>query len=157
MALLQASARCLRPGAASYLPQLQHLRHFAVVSGEDSHDDFKPVYKEEPVTDAEQQIQKDITNHDVFIYMKGTPNAPECGFSNMACSILNAYKFEYGSRNVLADLNVREGIKKFTGWPTIPQIFYKGEFVGGCDILMEMHKAGELAKMAEDLGVADKQ
>eukprot|EP00878_Enallax_costatus_P003499 GHUV01003713.1.p1 GENE.GHUV01003713.1~~GHUV01003713.1.p1 ORF type:complete len:158 (+),score=50.86 GHUV01003713.1:191-664(+) len=157
MALLQASARSLRAGIVPYLPQLQQLRQLAVVSGEDTHDDFKPKYKQEPVNDAEEQIKQDISSNDVFIYMKGVPEAPQCGFSNMACRILDAYNFKYGSRNVLADITIRDGVKQFTGWPTIPQIFVKGEFVGGCDILMEMHKAGELTKIAEDLGVADKQ
>jgi monothiol glutaredoxin len=76
--------------------------------------------------------------------MKGVPEAPMCGFSSMACRILDAYGVDYGSRNVLEDPELREGIKKFTHWPTIPQIFIKGEFVGGSDILMQMHQKGEL-------------
>ena len=76
--------------------------------------------------------------------MKGIPEAPMCGFSNMACRILDAYGVDYGSRNVLEDPELREGIQKFTHWPTIPQIFIKGEFVGGSDILMQMHQKGEL-------------
>eukprot|EP00775_Hariotina_reticulata_P005021 gene5021-5262_t len=156
--LLAAGSRCLRAGGA-VAPQLQQLRRYAVVSGEDSHDDFKPHYKQEPVPepDVDDQIKKDISSHQVFIYMKGTPDAPMCGFSNMACRILDAYDFKYGSRNVLADACVREGIKKFTGWPTIPQVFVKGEFIGGSDILMEMHKAGELATMAEQMAEAKEQ
>eukprot|EP00879_Flechtneria_rotunda_P004658 GHRR01004919.1.p1 GENE.GHRR01004919.1~~GHRR01004919.1.p1 ORF type:complete len:156 (+),score=42.53 GHRR01004919.1:169-636(+) len=150
MSLLLGGVSCLRAGA-SRAPQLQQLRHFAVVFGEDTHDDFKPKYKTEPVSDADEQIKQDIGNNQVFIYMKGTPEAPQCGFSNMACRILDAYNFKYGSRNVLADQGVREGIKKFTGWPTIPQVFVKGEFVGGSDILMEMHKAGELEQLANEL------
>ena len=74
-----------------------------------------------------------------------------CGFSNMACRVLDAYGLKYGSRDVLADPAVREGIKKFSGWPTIPQVFVKGDFIGGSDILMEMHKSGELEKLAADL------
>lgn len=74
-----------------------------------------------------------------------------CGFSNMACRILDAYGLKYGSSNVLADAGVREGIKKFTDWPTIPQVFVKGEFVGGSDVLMEMHNSGELGKLVESM------
>lgn len=166
MALLQVGVQRLLaasgPGAAGsaalLLPQLQQRlrRGFSVVSGEDSHDDFKPKYKAEPVDDATSTIEADIKGNEVFIYMKGSPDAPQCGFSNMACRILDAYNFKYGSRNVLADEGIREGIKKFTGWPTIPQVFVKGEFVGGSDILMEMHKAGELAQLAEEMGTISK-
>jgi monothiol glutaredoxin len=74
-----------------------------------------------------------------------------CGFSNMACRVLDAYGLRYGSRDVLSDPAVREGVKKFSGWPTIPQVFVKGEFVGGSDILMEMHKSGELEKLAGEV------
>ena len=76
--------------------------------------------------------------------MKGIPEAPMCGFSNMACRILDAYGVDYGSRNVLEDPELREGVKKYTHWPTIPQVFIKGEFVGGSDILLQMHQKGEL-------------
>jgi len=130
---------------------LQQWRSMAVHAGDESHDDFKPKYKSEPVSDAKTQIEKDIADNKVFIYMKGTPEQPQCGFSNMACQILNAYGFQYGSRNVLADAGIREGVKEFTGWPTIPQVFMEGEFVGGSDILMEMHKSGELEKVAEKI------
>ena len=75
---------------------------------------------------------------------QGEPEAPQCGFSNMVCRILDAYGVDYGSRNVLADPAIREGVKAFTGWPTIPQVFAKSEFLGGADILMAMHTAGEL-------------
>lgn len=80
---------------------------------------------------------------------QGSPDAPQCGFSNMACRILDAYGIEYGSRNVLADPEVREGVKAFSEWPTIPQVFVGGEFVGGADILMSMHQSGELEKALE--------
>ena len=75
---------------------------------------------------------------------QGEPEAPQCGFSNMVCRILDAYGVDYGSRNVLADPEIREGIKAFTGWPTIPQVFARAEFLGGADILMALHNAGEL-------------
>ncbi|CAK0786361.1 hypothetical protein CVIRNUC_009574 [Coccomyxa viridis] len=121
---------------------------------DDTHDDFKPKFN----TDAEprsapsvaEQIQNDVQQHPVFLYMKGVPEAPQCGFSNMACRILDAYGASYGTRNVLADVDIREGIKEFTKWPTIPQIFINGEFVGGSDILMGMHQSGELQPLLDE-------
>ena len=77
---------------------------------------------------------------------QGSPDAPQCGFSNMACRVLDAYGVPYGSRNVLADPALRDGVKAFSDWPTIPQVYVAGEFVGGADILMAMHQSGELAK-----------
>lgn len=86
--------------------------------------------------------------------MKGDPAAPLCGFSNMACQILNAYGVAYATRNVLADPELREAIKKFSSWPTIPQLYINGEFVGGSDILMGLHKSGDLKALLADSGDA---
>lgn len=113
-------------------------------SGEDSHDDFKPQIKGSASKSVSEQIEEDISQSSVFIYMKGVPQAPMCGFSNMACRILDAYEVKYGFRDVLSDPELREGVKQFTSWPTIPQVFIKGEFVGGSDILYQMHQSGEL-------------
>ena len=98
--------------------------------------------------DAEVQsvIAKDVAENRVLLYMKGTPGAPQCGFSNMAVQILNFHGVEYATRNVLASEELRNGIKEFSAWPTIPQVFIDGEFVGGCDILRQMHSDGELEK-----------
>jgi len=116
---------------------------------DDTHDDFKP--KVNPATaDVASSIQHDISNNKVMVYMKGVPEAPMCGFSNTVVRILDAYGVDFESRNVLADPDLREGIKAFTNWPTIPQVFVDGEFVGGCDILMGMHESGELGKMFLD-------
>lgn len=112
-------------------------------SSSDSHDDFKPKAKKAS-SSVEDIIAADVKAHNVFLYMKGVPTQPMCGFSNMAARILDAYGVEYGSRDVLSDPELREGIKEYTMWPTIPQVFIEGEFVGGSDILMEMHKSGEL-------------
>lgn len=118
----------------------------------DSHDDFKPKIKEGGAApSAEDQIKNDVSSHDVYIFMKGVPDAPNCGFSNMACRVLDAYGVKYGARNVLADAAIRDGIKKFSNWPTIPQIFVSGEFVGGADILMGMHESGELEKVLDPI------
>ena len=94
-----------------------------------------------------EQITKDISENKVMIYMKGTPDFPQCGFSARSVEILKSYKVPFGSRNVLEDENLRQGIKEFSDWPTIPQIFINGEFVGGCDIITEMHQNGELKKL----------
>ena len=84
-------------------------------------------------------------------FMKGSPSAPQCGFSNMACRILDHHGVEYASRNVLASDELRNGIKAFSAWPTIPQLYVKGEFVGGSDIMMSMHQSGELAELFQDV------
>ncbi len=94
-------------------------------------------------------IQNDISSNDVFLYMKGTPDAPMCGFSAQVVHVLKNYGVAYGSRNVLENYDLREGIKKFTNWPTIPQLYVKGKFVGGCDIVSEMHRKGELAAVLD--------
>jgi monothiol glutaredoxin len=120
-------------------------------AGEETHDDFKPKHKAPTEGDAASMIQSDISTNSVFLYMKGTPDAPMCGFSRMACAILNAYGVKFGTRNVLSDEDLRDGVKKFTGWPTIPQVFFEGEFVGGCDILKSLHENGELEKLVEKI------
>ena len=99
--------------------------------------------------DIKEQIAQDIKNNKIMIYMKGSPEAPQCGFSARAVEILKSYKIPIGTRNVLADENLRQGIKDFTDWPTVPQIFVNGEFIGGCDIITEMHQSGELKKLIE--------
>ncbi|MDF3033490.1 MAG: grxD [Alphaproteobacteria bacterium] len=90
------------------------------------------------------QIQNYITENAVVLYMKGTPEAPQCGFSATVVQILTHLEVPFKTINVLADPNIREGIKKFSNWPTIPQLYIKGEFVGGCDIVKEMYQSGEL-------------
>ena len=96
--------------------------------------------------EVQAAIAQDVAENRVILYMKGTPGAPQCGFSNMACQILNFHGVEYASRDVLSSDELRNGIKEFTSWPTIPQLFIDGEFVGGCDILRQMHQDGELEK-----------
>lgn len=97
---------------------------------------------------SEQQafdtIRKDITDNSVFLFMKGTPDQPMCGFSAQVIHILNKHGVKFGARNVLDDWGIREGIKKFTNWPTIPQLYVQGKFVGGCDIVMDMDRKGQL-------------
>ena len=95
-------------------------------------------------------IQNHIDTNDVCLFMKGTPDAPQCGFSMAVTNMLKLLEVNFGSVNVLEDQNVREGIKTFSDWPTIPQVYIKGEFVGGCDIVKEMYENGELKKVLED-------
>ena len=94
-----------------------------------------------------QQIENDLKNNKIVIFMKGTPEQPMCGFSARSTEILQSYNTPLKAYNVLASEEVRQGIKEYTNWPTIPQIFINGEFVGGCDIITEMHQNGDLKKM----------
>jgi len=94
-----------------------------------------------------QEIEKDIKNNKIVIFMKGTVDQPMCGFSGRAVQILQSYGVPVKGHNVLASEEMRQGIKEFTNWPTIPQIFINGEFIGGADIIAEMHENGELAQL----------
>ena len=105
------------------------------------------------MTDANTTIQNEIASQDVVVFMKGTPQMPQCGFSGQVVQILNYLGVPFKGVNVLADQGIREGIKAFSNWPTIPQIYVKGEFVGGCDIIREMFQAGELQEHFEKAGV----
>ena len=102
-------------------------------------------------------IQDHINNNDVCLFMKGTPDAPQCGFSMAVTNMLKLLEIEFKSVNVLDDQNIREGIKVFSDWPTIPQLYIKKEFVGGCDIVKEMYANGELKKVLEDKGINHKK
>ena len=95
-------------------------------------------------------IKNEIENNEVCLFMKGTPDAPQCGFSMAVTNILKILEVNFKSVNVLSDQNIREGIKKFSEWPTVPQLYVKKEFVGGCDIVKEMFENGELKKLFED-------
>ena len=98
-------------------------------------------------------IQNHIDSNDVCLFMKGTPDAPQCGFSMAVSNILKLLEVNYKGVNVLENQNMREGIKIFSDWPTIPQLYIKKEFVGGCDIIKEMYESGELKKIFEDKGI----
>ena len=98
-------------------------------------------------------IKTQVEQNDVMLYMKGTPTFPQCGFSSVVAQILNYLQVEYNSVNVLEDMEIREGIKQFSNWPTIPQLYVKGEFVGGCDIIKEMFEQGELKPFLAEKGV----
>jgi monothiol glutaredoxin len=100
--------------------------------------------------DTQQQIKQQVTGNRVVLYMKGTPKLPQCGFSALAVQVLNACGVkDFYSVNVLADPSIREAIKQYANWPTIPQLYVNGEFVGGSDIMREMYESGELQKLLE--------
>lgn len=103
---------------------------------------------------TEQRIKDIIAGNDVVLFMKGVPAAPQCGFSGAVVQILSGLGVPFAGVNVLADPEIREGIKAFSNWPTIPQLYVKGEFLGGCDIVREMSKAGELTALLSDKGIA---
>ncbi|MHA6719791.1 Grx4 family monothiol glutaredoxin [Sphingomonas sp. RS6] len=104
--------------------------------------------------DTQARIQQLVDGSDVLLFMKGSPLFPQCGFSSRAVAILNHLGVEFESVDVLQDQAVRQGIKAFSDWPTIPQLYVKGEFVGGSDIMMEMYESGELTQLMADKGVA---
>ena len=101
-------------------------------------------------------IQNHIDSNDVCLFMKGTPDTPQCGFSMAVTNMLKLLEVNFHSVNVLEDQNIREGIKAFSDWPTIPQLYIQKEFVGGCDIVKEMYETGELAKLLETKGISFK-
>ena len=114
---------------------------------------------EEPTMtdDPQARIATAVASADVLLFMKGTPLFPQCGFSSRAIAILDHLGVEYGSVDVLQDQAIRQGIKQYSDWPTIPQLYVKGEFVGGSDIMMEMYETGELAEMLDEKGVVRAQ
>jgi monothiol glutaredoxin len=106
------------------------------------------------MSDTNQRISSIVGENDVVLFMKGTPLFPQCGFSSRAVAILDHCGVAFESVDVLQDMDIRQGIKAYSDWPTIPQLYVKGEFVGGSDILMEMYEAGELQALLEEKQVA---
>ena len=102
---------------------------------------------------VKDKIDSEIKNNDVCLFMKGTPDAPQCGFSMTVSNILKMLEVNFKGVNVLENQSLRDGIKQFSDWPTIPQLYIKGEFIGGCDIVKEMYESGELAKLFESKGI----
>ena len=102
---------------------------------------------------TKSEIESEISNNDIVLFMKGTPVFPQCGFSAATVGILNHLGAKFSSINVLEDEDIRQGIKEYANWPTIPQLYVKGEFVGGCDIVREMYESGELTDLMSSKGV----
>jgi monothiol glutaredoxin len=105
-------------------------------------------------TTTHDRIRQQVTDNPVVLFMKGTPVFPQCGFSATVVQILSHLGIKFKGIDVLSDSSVREGIKEYSSWPTIPQLYVKGEFIGGCDIIREMFETGELQQMFEEKGVA---
>ena len=106
------------------------------------------------MTNVQDRIKAEVNSNDVVLFMKGTPGMPQCGFSATVVKVLDHLGVKYKGVNVLADPEIREGIKVFSNWPTIPQLYVKGEFVGGCDIVREMFENGELKPFFAEQGIA---
>ena len=102
------------------------------------------------MSDVKTLIQETVSSNNVVLYMKGTKSMPQCGFSSRVAGVLNYMNVDYTDVNVLADDNIRQGIKDFSDWPTVPQLYVKGEFVGGCDIITEMAMSGELDTLLKE-------
>ena len=107
------------------------------------------------MSDVNARIQSEIDENPVVLFMKGTPVFPQCGFSAMTVQVLQHLGVPFKGVNVLEDMEIREGVKSFSNWPTIPQLYVKGEFVGGCDIVREMYESGELQDMVKEKGLAE--
>jgi monothiol glutaredoxin len=108
------------------------------------------------MTDIHAKIDAEVKGNDVLLFMKGTPQFPMCGFSGLAVQVLNYLAVDFKGINVLDDNDIRQGIKDYSNWPTIPQLYVKGEFVGGADIIKEMFQSGELVGFMQDKGIAVK-
>jgi monothiol glutaredoxin len=102
---------------------------------------------------VQQRIEREIGEHDIVLFMKGTPVLPQCGFSSLVVQVLSHLGVKFKGVDVLSDPALRQGIKAFSDWPTVPQLYVKGEFVGGCDIVREMYESGELAEFLTTRGV----
>ena len=106
------------------------------------------------MADIKETIKKTVDENDVVLFMKGTPQFPQCGFSSVVVQVLDYLQVDYAAANVLEDEDLRQGVKDYSDWPTIPQLYVKGEFVGGCDIVREMFESGELKQFFADKGLA---
>jgi monothiol glutaredoxin len=105
------------------------------------------------MSDINAVIDNEVKSNDIVLFMKGTPQFPQCGFSGQVVQILDYIGVEYKGINVLADADLRQGIKDYSNWPTIPQLYVKGEFIGGCDIIREMFQSGELQSQLQEQGI----
>ena len=109
------------------------------------------------MSEIQAWIANEVKTNDVVLFMKGTPTFPQCGFSSQVVQILDYLGIDYKGINVLENMDIRQGVKEFSNWPTIPQLYVKGEFVGGCDIIREMFQAGELQGLLKDKGLKVKE
>ncbi|KAJ9190077.1 hypothetical protein P3X46_001310 [Hevea brasiliensis] len=128
-----------------------------VPSDPDTHEDFRPNNKlESSGMSLKDIVEQDVKDNPVMIYMKGVPDLPQCGFSALAVRVLKQYNIPLSARNILEDPDLKSAVKSFSNWPTFPQIFIKGEFIGGSDIIMNMHQSGELKEKLQDVAANQK-
>lgn len=135
-------------------PAINHqILRFATIPGDsDTHEDFQPTSKTaDSNVSVKDVVEQDVKENPVMIYMKGHPDAPRCGFSALAVRVLKEYGVPFSSRNILEDQELKDSVKAFSHWPTFPQIFIKGEFIGGSDIVLNMHQTGELKEKLKDI------
>ncbi|KAL5730322.1 Monothiol glutaredoxin-S15 [Ranunculus cassubicifolius] len=148
------ATHCLRTTVLLYY---HGMRYSTTVTGDsDTHDDFKPTDKLS-TSSLKDLVEKDVKENPVMIYMKGVPEQPQCGFSSLAVRVLNLYSVPLSARNILENPELKTAVKGFSNWPTFPQIFIKGEFVGGSDIILNMHQTGELKDKLQDLSSEDNE
>ncbi|XP_078166479.1 glutaredoxin 4 [Carex rostrata] len=121
-----------------------------------THEDFQPTVKSSGFS-LEDIVRQDVKVNPIMIYMKGMPDEPRCGFSALAVKVLQQYGVAIGARDILSDLRLKDAVKSFSNWPTFPQIFIKGEFVGGSDIILSMHQKGELKELLADISSERKE
>ncbi|XP_020097699.1 monothiol glutaredoxin-S4, mitochondrial-like [Ananas comosus] len=135
----------------------QSIRCSTRLSGDsDAQGDSNPANKSSGIS-LQDIVRRDVKENPVFIYMKGLPDAPRCGFSALAVKVMQQYSVPIRARDILGDPKLKESVKAFTNWPTFPQIFIKGEFVGGSDIILSMHQKGELKNLLADITRDDNQ
>ncbi|KAK9747968.1 hypothetical protein RND81_02G027000 [Saponaria officinalis] len=134
------------------------MKYSTTVSNDpDTHEDFRPTNKLENLDlSAKDVVDKDVKENPVMIYMKGNPEVPRCGFSALAVRVLREYNVPFSSRSILEDIELKEAVKSYSHWPTFPQIFIKGEFIGGSDIILNMHQTGELKEKLKDVPTPEK-
>ncbi|MQM21428.1 hypothetical protein Taro_054468 [Colocasia esculenta] len=128
----------------------QCVKYSTTTSDSDTHEDFQPTRKLEG-DNLKDIVEQDIKYNPIMIYMKGMPDAPRCGFSALAVRVLKEYGIPFSARNILEDHELKDSIKAISNWPTFPQIFIKGEFIGGSDIVLSMHQSGELGEKLKDI------
>ncbi|KAL3742421.1 hypothetical protein ACJRO7_017834 [Eucalyptus globulus] len=140
-----------RMASASFIQR--GMRYSTTVPNDpDTHDDFKPMDKfQDSATSLKDVVEQDVKENPVMIYMKGVPEFPQCGFSSLAVRVLKHYNVPLNARNILENAELKSAVKAFSHWPTFPQIFIKGEFIGGSDIVMNMHQSGELKEKLKDI------
>ncbi|KAB1218652.1 Monothiol glutaredoxin-S15, mitochondrial [Morella rubra] len=123
-----------------------------VPTDSDTHEDFRPANKfESSGLSLKDVVEQDVKENPVMIYMKGVPEFPQCGFSSLAVRVLKQYNVPLSARNILEEAELKSAVKTFSNWPTFPQIFIKGEFIGGSDIILNMHQTGELKEKLKDV------